>query len=182
LPRHAFRLKFLVGAVLCLCVVGALVSRGGESVQDEARDEQRSAELSRDPEAAPTTLLERKREDVRAKMALEARGDAGRPLPDGKVRPHPDSPERDALLEGRAWMERAKAAARSGDVAQLRQILSEKPASVSPSDFADWIFAYEIICACLEDGDAASRERARRFIEEERGSTMRRDVRRYCGF
>lgn len=98
----------------------------------------------------------------------------------GKVRPHPDSPERNALLQQRSVMERAKAAASSGDIEALRQILDEPRMESVGGAFDDWFEAYRVILGCLEANGSQSQDRARRFVDEEGGSTMRRDVRRYC--
>lgn len=39
---------------------------------------------------------------------------------------------------------------------------------------------YQLITDCMESDAATIRERARRFVDEERGSTLRRKVRRVC--
>lgn len=183
----------MAGAVLgCAVLVALYFRRGGSELQgggaanasgsgettfapEEAREEKRDAEFGENSGAVLDASTERASDNT------EQQVHATRAQTDGKVRPHPDSPERDALLYSRAKMERAKEAARLGDVATLRHILRESPAPTSNEPFADWVRAYEVILTCLTDNDATSRDRARRFVEEERGSTMRRDVRRYCG-
>jgi hypothetical protein len=97
-----------------------------------------------------------------------------------KLRPHPPTARRDAQLRARSWKEQAQSAAQSGDALQLRQLLKERSDLASSSDYEDWWQAYTIIADCLDGTSDRAQELAQRFVDERRGSTMRRDVRRYC--
>jgi hypothetical protein len=97
-----------------------------------------------------------------------------------KVRPHPSSPGRDAMLAERRFVERAKEAAQQGDPNLIRQVLRQHEEGGFDEDFSDFREAFTAIAACLEGRSAAALAQAEKFIEERRGSTHRRRVRRYC--
>lgn len=115
------------------------------------------------------------------------RSDGAEPPPEesdheeGRVRPHPDSPQRTEQLAHRTQFERIDQALASGQLDTAQRLLDEQERSVAnhPS-WDDWVLGYRAILNCrLEPGADATRA-AVAFEADHPASRMRRRVRRAC--
>jgi hypothetical protein len=116
--------------------------------------------------------------DLAAELGL---ADPSDPNPDAAVLPHPLSPERLRDSEQLALFGQVHDAIRQRDATRARELVREHRARF-PGDeqWRDHVEAYEIIADCIEYPGPESRAAGQRFVDEQRGSTMRRRVRRAC--
>ncbi|MGC4088174.1 MAG: hypothetical protein QM756_09790 [Polyangiaceae bacterium] len=104
--------------------------------------------------------------------------DPNAPRPAGFAHPHPVTPEHARIFRENATIQSLNDAMDARDVATLRSVLA-RYRSEYPEDEQRLQEGYELIANCLERG-ASERSAAQRYFDEERGSSLRRFVARYC--
>ncbi len=98
-----------------------------------------------------------------------------------RVVPHPMTPARQRIAAQRRLFVRLDQALASRDFIEVRRLLALHDTQFSESEaWSDWRQGYERIADCQEHPGAASRAAGQRFVDEERGSRLRRRVRRAC--
>ncbi len=98
-----------------------------------------------------------------------------------RLRPHPITPEREATAAQHAELHAIESAIEARDFPRARQLLDEhrrRPAS--EIEWEDQWDGFEAVLDCIEHPGPASRQRAERFVDENRASPLRRRVRRAC--
>lgn len=110
-----------------------------------------------------------------------------RDLPDpapnrpGSVVPHPFDAARLRLDAQRAAFTRIDHAVVHGDHQQARALLQEHDRTFGLDEaWHDLREGYQLLLDCIEYPSDETRARGRRFVDEQRGSTLRRRVRRSC--
>jgi hypothetical protein len=103
---------------------------------------------------------------------------ADAPALKGFVHPHPITPEHARIFRENATIQALNDAMDDQDAATLRRFLA-RYRSEYPEDAQGLQQGYALIADCLEQqpGSAAA---AQRYFDEERGSSLRRFVRRHC--
>lgn len=103
------------------------------------------------------------------------------PKSDGKVHPHTDSPARAALhLELQRFAQIDTALEEENFDEAERLLDSHERANQGDRNWSDWLAGYRILLDCQRDPGAASRSSGATFVKENRGSRLRRKVRRTC--
>jgi hypothetical protein len=100
---------------------------------------------------------------------------------------HPEPlPPSHPMVEKRLWLNEQNELIRRADDAMsmkrpavLREVLAEYRAH-DPNDVSRLQTGYALIADCMDTPGPESRARAERFVVEQRASTLRRFVRRYC--
>ena len=126
---------------------------------------------------APRELAVQQPEHASDEVAImRAHGDDSSSAP---RHPHPITPE-----HARIFRENALLAALNGAVdlaaPEVLREFNQRYRDEFPEDEHELQAGYELIAECLEQLDDATRARARRYFDEERASTLRRYVKRYC--
>jgi hypothetical protein len=98
--------------------------------------------------------------------------------PKGPVHPHPVTPEHQRIFRENQLIQALNDAMDSKDASALQSALASYR-SEYPEDAHGLQAGYELIANCLEHG-AEYRAAAQRYFDEERGSSLRRFVRRHC--
>jgi hypothetical protein len=120
--------------------------------------------------------------------ATEPVGDDGLPImparaddprPEGPVHPHPLTPAHERIFRENRLIGALDGAMDVRDVPALRRLLAEYRDQY-PEDAYMLQDGYQVIADCLEHPGEDARAAARRFSEEQRGSTLRRFVERHC--
>lgn len=109
--------------------------------------------------------------------------DLPRPDPDhpGHVQPHPLDETRARFALQRQLFSQVKSALHDDDFDTARRLLQQHDTQFAATEaWGDLREGYQLIADCKQYADAASRERGQRFVEQRRGSTLRRAVRRAC--
>lgn len=101
------------------------------------------------------------------------------PRPDGPLHFHPITPEHVRLHKEVQIIGSLNGAMDVKDVAAMRRLLKEYREKY-PEDGQRLQSGYELIADCLEHPGEATRAAARRYDDQERGSILRRYVRRHC--
>lgn len=107
---------------------------------------------------------------------MPAGADAERP--DMPVHPHPITAQHQRITRENHLIQTLNDAMDSQDPRALRDALKSYRAEF-PEDAQGMQSGYELIANCLEHGPVF-REQAKRYFDEERGSSLRRFVRRHC--
>ena len=94
------------------------------------------------------------------------------------MHPHPVTPEHQRIFRENRLIQTLNDAMDSKDVPALRRALASYR-SEYPEDANGLQTGYELIANCIEHG-AEYRAAAQRYFDEERGSSLRRFVRRHC--
>lgn len=98
-----------------------------------------------------------------------------------RIQPHPLTPARQRLTDQRRLFTGVDQALSSSDFAEARRLLSLHDSKFEQAEaWSDWRAGYQCIVDCLERPSDASRAAGQRFVDERRGSTLRRRVRRAC--
>ncbi len=99
----------------------------------------------------------------------------------GKVIPHPIDDARLVQAEQRRLFMDVDAALEANDYTRARSLLTQYDARfVDDEAWSDKREAYQLIADCQEHASPQARANGQRFVDEQRGSTMRRAVRRAC--
>lgn len=109
--------------------------------------------------------------------------DLPEPAPDhpGHVQPHPLDETRARFAQQRQLFSQVKSALHDDDFDTARRLLQQHDTQFAATEaWGDLREGYQLIADCKQYADAASRERGQRFVEQRRGSTLRRSVRRAC--
>jgi hypothetical protein len=102
------------------------------------------------------------------------------PLP-GAAEPHPITPERLRMEEQHQLFDQVAAAIQALQFDRARALLHEHQERFSDAEaWTDLHEAWRVIADCLEYPGPQSKARGLRFVDQERGSSMRRRVRRAC--
>ena len=100
------------------------------------------------------------------------------PRPDGPAHPHPITAEHRRIYYENHLLSQLDGAMDVKDVAGMRKLLKEYREKY-PENGPGLQSGYELIANCLEH-PGHHRPEAQRYFDEERGSTLRRYVRRHC--
>jgi len=92
---------------------------------------------------------------------------------------HPITPVHQRIYQENSLIGRLNAAMDRGDTAELRRVNAQYRAEY-PEDGQRLQDGYDLIARCQERRTADDRAEAERLWHEQRGSTLRRYVRRYC--
>ena len=98
---------------------------------------------------------------------------------DGPRHPHPTTAEHRRIFRENRLIWAINGAMDRGDVAAMRELNGSYKAEF-PKDSYSLQAAYALIADCLEQHTPDNRERAQRYFDEERGSTLRRYISRHC--
>lgn len=101
------------------------------------------------------------------------------PRPDGPVHPHPITPEHIRMQEENQLIGQLNGAMDVKDPAGMRRLLKQYRDKY-PEDTQRLQDPYQLVIDCLEHPGDATRRAAQRFWDQERGSILRRYVRRHC--
>lgn len=97
------------------------------------------------------------------------------------VIPHPMDPRRERMQAQLRVFSEVDRALRERRPESARALLEQHDRAFGDDEaWLDLREGYQLITDCMESDTATIRERARRFVNEERGSTLRRKVRRAC--
>lgn len=107
---------------------------------------------------------------------MQARGDSTK---NGPRHPHPFAARHQRIFRENALLGALNAAVDAADPESLRR-LSQQYQAEYPEDEPQLQSGYDLIADCLESADAETTARAQRYFDEERGSTLRRYVKKYC--
>ncbi len=104
------------------------------------------------------------------------------PAPGGSgVVPHPLDEARRRTAEQHRLFSQVKQAIKAQRYAEARRLLQLHDSSFDAREaWQDLREGYQLIVDCRELGTEDARARGRRFVDEQRGSTLRRAVRRAC--
>lgn len=97
----------------------------------------------------------------------------------GARHPHPITPEHERIFKENTLLAAMNGAMDLGSGEALREF-NQRYREEFPEDEQALQPGYALIADCLERSDDDTRARARRYFEEERASTLRRYVKRYC--
>lgn len=98
-----------------------------------------------------------------------------------RVQAHPMTPARQRLSDQRRLFTRLDQAMARRDFAEARRLLARHDSEFrEPEAWQDWRAGYQALTDCLEHPGAESTAAGQRFVDEQRGSTLRRRVRRAC--
>ncbi|MCA9640843.1 MAG: hypothetical protein H6718_36145 [Polyangiaceae bacterium] len=98
-----------------------------------------------------------------------------------RVQAHPMTPARQRLNDQRRLFTRVDQALARSDFTEARRLLARHDTDFSETDaWQDWRAGYHALTDCLEHPGAESTAAGQRFVDEQRGSTLRRRVRRAC--
>lgn len=97
----------------------------------------------------------------------------------GPRHPHPITEQHRRIYRENGLLGALNSAVDAADPETLRQ-LSQRYRAEYPEDEPQLQSGYDLIADCLDKHDAETIARAQRYFDEERGSTLRRYVKRYC--
>lgn len=97
----------------------------------------------------------------------------------GPRHPHPITAQHRRIYRENTLLGALNGAVDAGDPEALRR-LTQRYRDEYPEDGPQLQTGYELIADCLDHLDPETVARARRYFDEERGSTLRRYVKRYC--
>jgi hypothetical protein len=92
---------------------------------------------------------------------------------------HPITPEHERIARENSLIQQMNDAMDLKDGARLRKLVGDHAAEF-PEDANQLREGYEIVADCLEHPGPATTRAGERFFEAERGSTLRRFVKRHC--
>jgi hypothetical protein len=179
-PRDSNRRALLTGAIFL--VVGLVLwfmfrpETPPEPRRPLARDEPAVAPPPvSPPELAPLLTLPAPRP-----IAVEASKPASVPYDQTPGMPsHPITAEHEHIQQELQLVQAMNDAMDLGDGARLRALIREHGQQF-PGDLNQLRDGYDIVADCLEHPGPASTAAGERYFENERGSTLRRFVHRYC--
>lgn len=98
-----------------------------------------------------------------------------------KVIPHPIDEPRKRMTAQRQLFSQVKSALRASDYAAARSLLEQHDEDFSAEEsWTDLREGYQLMLDCKQYPNDETRARGQRFVDEQRGSTLRRGVRRAC--
>ncbi|MCA9628843.1 MAG: hypothetical protein KC766_14290 [Myxococcales bacterium] len=105
----------------------------------------------------------------------------GRIAPTRHLEPHPLSSARARIDAQRRLFTRVEQAITGNDFPEARRLLDLHAAEFGGADaWKDWRTGYQRVVDCLDRPTDESRAAGQRFVDEQRGSRLRRRVRRAC--
>ncbi|HEY3592836.1 MAG TPA: hypothetical protein VGL13_03140, partial [Polyangiaceae bacterium] len=142
------------------------------------------AEAEPEPAVTPALTAAPSPPAPRIQAAIRAIFEAGKPertpYDQSPGQPsHPTTPESERIQRENAMVQAMNDAMDLADGAKLRALVREH-AEEYPEDSNQLRDGYDVVADCLEHPGPASRAAGERFFENERGSTLRRFVKRYC--
>lgn len=97
----------------------------------------------------------------------------------GPRHPHPFTPQHERIFKENSMLGSLNGAMDAGDPDALRQLNAEYRVEF-PDDPQQLQTGYDLIAECLEQRTEETRAKAQRYFDEQRGSTLRRFVKRHC--
>jgi hypothetical protein len=173
LGRH--RLWFMAAASSLMVTAAALWLASGQA------SEQQTAPAPKVQRTPPQSRSVRTAAPGSNRPGAAPPGRTIRQAPAATVEPHPITPERLRLEQQHHLFDEVEAAVQARQFDRARSLLREHQARIpDPEAWTDVREAWQTIADCLERRDAQAKARGQRFVDEERGSSMRRRVRRAC--
>lgn len=168
--RHA---RYAALSVVLLGVMIWLLQSSGAGMQRTASRNERRAQPPERSEHAPVAL-----ERAADGIPIMAAG-ASVAAHDQPMHPHPITPAHERIYRENNLIGALNLAVDRQDPRRIREVLGQYQVEY-PEDEHRLQQGYDIIAACLEQLDDATRERAQHFWSTEIRSQTRRYVRRYC--
>jgi hypothetical protein len=167
----SMRLVGKLGAASLIVLLGAALFRGGGAAKGRLL-------ASPSPLGLRSTLLLAATES-RLSGAVSASATSASSAVEAVRLPHPISAAHRRIFDENNLIGRLNAAMDMGDVGELRRLLEQYRAQY-PEDEHELQQPYALIADCQEHLTDQARERARRYWNEHRSSTLRRYLRRHC--